>query len=114
MRANELTCRRRDHPIQRTMQAQNCKIKLLVRILRLLFTGGALMVKPSMALPSKRLFFTVLHCISMYFSVFQPLVQNRAGKSKSLIRWKRLKAGKGEFDLQLDFWQESTSFVEMS
>ena len=48
----------------------------------------------------------------------------RAGKSKSLIRWKRLKGGKrrkkaekggkGEFDLQLDFWQNSTSLVEMS
>ena len=32
----------------------------------------------------------------------------RAGKSKSLIRWKRLKGGK------LDFWQKSTSLVEMS
>ena len=43
-------------------------------------------------------------------------VDTRAGKSKSLIRWKRLKGGKrrekaekggkGEFDLQLDFWQK--------
>ena len=48
-------------------------------------------------------------------------IQIRAGKSKSLIRWKRLKGGKrrkkgrkGEFDLQLDFWQKSTSLVEMS
>ena len=51
-------------------------------------------------------------------------VTTRAGKSKSLIRWKRLKGGKrrekaekggkGEFDLQLDFWQKSTSLVEMS
>ena len=36
--------------------------------------------------------------------------QIRAGKSKSLIRWKRRekaeKGGKGEFDLQLDFWQK--------
>ena len=40
----------------------------------------------------------------------------RAEKSKSLIRWKRLKGGKrrekagkggkGEFDLQLDFWEK--------
>ena len=35
--------------------------------------------------------------------------QTRAGKSKSLIRRKRLKAGKGgkgKFDLQLEFWQK--------
>ena len=34
-------------------------------------------------------------------------VCTRAGKFKSLIRWKRReKAEKGEFDLQLDFWQK--------
>ena len=42
----------------------------------------------------------------------------RAGKSKSLIRWKRRekaeKGGKGKFDLQLDFWQNSTSLMKMS
>ena len=42
------------------------------------------------------------------------LVETRAGKSKSLICWKRLKGGKGEFDLRLDFWQTSTSLVEKS
>ena len=52
-------------------------------------------------------------------------IRARAGKSKSLICWKRLKGGKrrkkaekgrkGEFDLQLDFWQKkSTSLVKMS
>ena len=35
----------------------------------------------------------------------------RAEKSKSLIRWKRLKGG---FDLELDCWQKSTSLVERS
>ena len=34
------------------------------------------------------------------------LVEFRAGKTKSLIHLKRLKGGKGEFDLQLDFWQK--------
>ena len=34
------------------------------------------------------------------------LIYTRAERSKSLIRWKRLKGGKGEFDLQLDFWQK--------
>ena len=42
----------------------------------------------------------------------------RAGKSKSLEKAKRRekaeKGGKSEFDLQLDFWQKSTSLVEMS
>ena len=42
------------------------------------------------------------------------IIYARAEKSNSLIRWKRLKGGKGEFDLQLDFWQKSTSLVEMS
>ena len=50
--------------------------------------------------------------------------QSRAEKFKSLICWKRLKGGKrrkkaekggkGEFGFQLDFWQKSTSLVEMS
>ena len=39
-------------------------------------------------------------------------VGDRAGKSKR--RENAEKGGKGEFDLQSDFWQNSTSSVEMS
>ena len=56
-----------------------------------------------------------------YSSEMEDTIQTRAGKSKSLIRWKKAKrrekaekGGKNEFDLQLDFWQKSTSLVEMS
>ena len=43
---------------------------------------------------------------------------NRAEKSNSLEKTKRRekaeKGGKDEFDLQLDFWQKTTSLADMS
>ena len=59
--------------------------------------------------------------VLIYYGPLAPVL-TRAGKSKSLIRSlekakrreKEKKGRKGEFDLQLDFWQTSTSLVEMS
>ena len=56
-----------------------------------------------------------LALISDKVPLFAPYSKTRAEKSKSLIHWKRRekagKGSKGEFDLQLDFWQKSGDVV---